>query len=209
MVDVGSFHGDTAPEILQIASAQRNYNVTNRFERLPDYRNEERLSGGVRFYIGDGYAVINAYLNNPMVDLTHSYLKSSDVMRMLAEIMRDMRPLSQDMVSFRGIRLDRDEDVYEGGISVELTTLTSTSVSREVAVGFASGDCIIKLRIPAGTPVIVTNRWEFEIILPPGVRIGLTHQYDNVRFPYVEERTGNPVYAQIRRVLIGEVGMGD
>ena len=209
MDGISSIYDDTAPEMLKIAAAHGNHSAADRFANLSDYRNEELLSAGVRFYIGDGYEAINGYLNNPATDLTYSDSKSEDIIRMLTEVIRDMRPLSQDMVVFRGIRLDRDNDVLEAGVSVDLPALTSTSVSREVAVRFASGDCIINLRIPMGTPVIATDRQECEIILPPGVRVNFTNQYNNVQFPYVEEHTGNLVYTPIRRVLIGEVDMGE
>ena len=69
MDGISSIYDDTAPEMLKIAAAHRNHSAAHRFANLPDYRNEELLSAGVRFYIGDGYEAINGYLNNPAARL--------------------------------------------------------------------------------------------------------------------------------------------
>ena len=208
MGDSDRIYDDAAPPELKIAAAWCNYNASLHFEELPDYRAEERLSIGVSRYISDDYKAINSYLNNPEAGFTHIYLKAEDIREIVAEILHDMRSLSHSIVVFRGINSIRNPDVYVPGRSINATAFTSTSISREVGVRFATGEYFMQLRIPRAIPVIITNKREYEVILPPGARINFTSQYHNARFPYIESGTGNLTWTSIKNVLVGDVDMG-
>lgn len=208
MGDNDRIYDDAAPRELKIAAAWRSYNESLRFGQLPDYRAEAELSFGVRRYIGDDYRAINAYLNNPGDEFTDPYRNAEAIREIVAEILRDMRSLSQDLVVFRGINAIRNPECYTSGGIINVTAFTSTSISREVGVRYANGECLMQLLLPRTIPAIVTNKHEYEVILPPGSRISLTSQYHDAQFPYVESGKNTLIWAEINNVLIGSVDIG-
>ena len=208
MGDSHIIYDDAAPAELKIAAAQSNYEAIRQFEQQPDYRHEDHLSAGTRRYVGADYAIINAYLNNPAVESEPYGLQSGEIREIIAEILRDMRPLSRDMVVFRGVHSVRNPNAFAAGKYIDSRAFTSMSVSREVGAIFSRGDYLIEMQIPKGTPTIVTNRLECEVILPPGALINFTRQYFGVQFPYIEMGTGKLTYASVQCVLLGNVGMG-
>lgn len=196
------------PDSVKIEEALKNHVRAGCFSYLPDYRSDEQIRAGTGRYVDGDYLAINAYLNDPRNRHAYHPFAPEDLKSIIADILSDMRPLSHAVTVFRGIQDVTKPNAYSIGKSVTVTALTSTSVSREVATLFANGEYLMQLRIPTGTPAIVTNQGEQEIIVPPGVRFNFTHQYDNVRFPYIEYNTGNPVWTTMQRVLIGNVDMG-
>ena len=208
MGDGHIIYDDATPACLKIAAAQSNYEAVRQFEQHPDYRHEDRLSSGTRRYVGADYAIINAHLNNPAAWSDPDGLQPAAIRESIAEILRDMRPLSRDTVVFRGIHAAREPDAFAAGKYINNLAFTSTSVSREVGVTFSRGDYLIEMQIPEGTPTIVTNRLECEVILPPGALINFIRQYSDAQFPYIEIDTGRLTYASVQNVLLGNVGMG-
>lgn len=208
MGDNDRIYDDAAPRELKIAAAWRSYNESLRFEELPDYRVEAELSLGVRRYIGNDYRAINAYLNNPGGAFTDPYHNAEAIREIVAEILHDMRSLSQDLVVFRGMDSIRNPECHTSGGIINVTAFTSTSISREVGVQYANGECLMQLLLPRAVPAIVTNKREYEVILPPVSRISFISQYHDAQFLYVESGTNTLTWVAINNVLIGSVDIG-
>ena len=64
---------------------------------------------------------------------------------------------------------------------------------------------LTQLRLPRMIPAIVTNKREYEVILPPGACISFTNQYHDAQFQYVESGTNTVTGTAINDALIGSV----
>ena len=81
-----------------------------------------------------------------------------------------LKPLSEDMRVFRGVRPDFVLSKFQPGDVIDDPRWTSTSTSLAVADRFGGGENLIDLRVPKGTRAIMTNAGEQEVVLPPGTK---------------------------------------
>ena len=142
--------------------------TSNRHSRDREFRDEATLSEGTKAYIAVGapskmtgvdYRILNRTLREERIpDAAHQ--------KMLLDTMDDMRPLGSDRIVYR--RVPEIEDALSGEV-IPLRSLLSTSMSNKATQTFGRGT-IYQIRVPQGTPAIVTNAREREVLLPIGKR---------------------------------------
>lgn len=152
--------------------------------KLDDYVPEDDIQS-LRHYTGSSYRGINGYLRDGP-DVPGS-LSSPSVAKKIAqqndqwaqivsEIDAEFKPTTLDYTGYRVVRnsTGRFNDLKIGAI-VPNDGYVSTSRSARVAAGFADfsldSNVMFKIATPAGTPAIVTNAGELEVILKHGSKM--------------------------------------
>jgi hypothetical protein len=158
-------------------------------EARPDYQDPEANDGlGMNLH-PELYAEMNVIMRENLSDADlrdtydHGPQKIADFRDAIKSVQGGMKPLAEDTVVYRGISgskkgVDGEEvaaNLFKLPIGTELpmTGLTSTSTSAVHGAHFmgdakSDNGVMVRMLLPKGTPALVTNSVEGEIILPPG-----------------------------------------
>ena len=151
--------------------------------KLKGYRSEQQLSKSTQLYFGIDYNTVNFNLRNH-VKLTDKWAKK------IKDIKRDMRPLNDDLVVFRGLKettLSKKarEKFMKMNVGDEFVEDAFTSTSRSygtVTESFTSSlpvqrledvreaGIVFEIQAKKGTRAIISNYSEAEVILDAGTR---------------------------------------
>ena len=148
---------------------QRMIDFQNRpqgwFRDLPEYRDQDDLPLGVRDYLGTGHADLNRRLRDDLP-------LSDEQKAVLVEIEMEMAPTQSEHVAYRGEKAIKGVDLWSGvqpGVTHGFEQIVSTSLDVRVAASghfmMGEGAVLWQIRVPTGTSAIVTNHFEYEMIL--------------------------------------------
>lgn len=156
---------DRVQEFLSLLNAAEDVAMQNLHTLNPNYV-DAFGHFGLSHYLDDGYAALTDHFMSgaPL---------SSDGKRALASMKALIKPLEEDARVYRGMRGEGFAmmDAMSEGDIVDMPSFTSTSTSAFRAASFGNNGVVVRIDLPPGTPAIVTNEEEAEIILPPGRKL--------------------------------------
>ena len=125
----------------------------------------------IQHYTDDGYDNINTYLRYGFLRYEKYIPQVSNSVKLIDQAFKNAPPLTQDVVTFRGIKSSYEIE----GEFVE-KAYTSSTVDLSTALEFINDNskcCIIKIHVSKGTrvlPLVDCSKYasELEILLPRG-----------------------------------------
>ena len=146
-------------------------------ERAPGYVRYEDLPGEAVGYFADDYAAVNTAMRAG---------RQPDTARLRAvvdDLKSAMTPLAEDVTVWRGRTSVQDHKI---GKEIVDSTFTSTSASWRTAARFADytgkgGGTLYRIRAPRGTPAVVENDGEQEIVFRPLQKFRVVDVVDGAR----------------------------
>lgn len=142
---------------------------------LADFRGYRDLPKAVYDYTGSKYID----MNNAARGVKMPAAKRKSAEKLNVDMVGAFKPTSTDYTLYRAVPVNASEYMTaKPGDTIRERGYSSTSRSSQNASHFAYGNGVmIKVRAPAGTPAIVTNANEAEVILPAGMsyRVISTH----------------------------------
>lgn len=150
-------------------------------QKLPGYVEDTKTdTPSLWKYTGSDYDPVNAYLRGQ--------LKPGQITPEITKIVDDMdammQPTQMEFVTYRGLPGKFEEALgLDVGDSFDMPSFTSVSRSAEQASRFAHKGVVFQIRLPEGTPAIITNYSESEIILPRNRELRIVEKH-TIPAPY-------------------------
>lgn len=132
-------------------------------------------------------AVLDEWTRNHQVFL-NDHASREEGKRRLKQIFLRAPRLTKPIVLYRGLMVNDAKEIHGSGVNP-----MATSTSLDFARSFAWSDCcVLKLTVPAGTPVIALQRvgvyaGESEVLLPPSwaLKLGRQDRHGVIRAEYI------------------------
>lgn len=158
-------------------------NVTASHRDLADYIDADDLNAisdreyaskvaALKGYSLTHYNDINKVLRDPNVSDNLLRATKEDVRGWVTKIDSLFSPAREDYLTYRGVNSSRRYAAVQPGSIVELSGLTSTSRSYSIGEMFTGSEgALWEISVPKGTPAIVFNAKEAEIVLKHGQKL--------------------------------------